>query len=185
MAQAGCLRQAMRMLCAAALFAAAGAAGANDAANAAAVRFLAAYQNLRGAGLTGLPERGMLRQLAPHLTPGLRRDIEAALREQRRCRRKFPDDKPPWIEGDLFSSNFEGFTAFRIEDAARARGEVPVAYEYVSGKDRVEWRDVLTLKRIGDRWRLDNVTYRAPFQFTSGFDTDLRASLRAIPACGP
>ena len=185
MAQAGSLPQAMRVLCAAVLFAAAGAADAKDAADAAAARFLAAYQKLRAAGLTGLPERGLLRQLAPHLTPGLLQDIEAARREQRRCSRKFPDDKPPWIEGDLFSSNFEGFSSYRVEDGARGGGNVPVAYEYVSGTDRVEWRDVLTLKRVGGRWRLDNVTYRAPFQFTSGFDPDLRASLRAIPACGP
>lgn len=178
------LPRALFVICAVALWAAAGTAHPNDAADAAAGRFLTAYQKLRASGLSGLPDRGMLRELAPHLTPGLKGSLEAARREQRRCRKKFPDDKPPWIEGDLFSSNFEGFTSFRIEEGARGDGTVPVAYEYVAAKDRVEWRDVLSLKRVGGRWRLDNVTYRAPFQFTSGFEPDLRASLRAIPACG-
>jgi hypothetical protein len=184
MAQSPALRRVLSALCAVTLWAGADVAHPNDAADAAALRFLAAYQKLRAAGLTGLPDHGMLRKLAPHLTPGMKRSLEAAMREQRRCRGKFPEDRPPWIEGDLFSSNFEGFTSFRIEDGAHAGGDVPVAYEFVAGKDRVEWRDVLSLKRVGGRWRLDNVTYRAPFQFTSGFEPDLRASLRAIPACG-
>lgn len=100
--------------------------------------------------------------------------------------KKFPDDKPPWAEGDMFSSSFEGFTSFKAEQsgAAGASGEVAVAFEYAEGKDRVEWRDALILKNAGGRWRVDNVYYRAPFQFTSGYGSDLRSSLKAIPACG-
>jgi hypothetical protein len=177
-------RRTSGLLCAAALIAASGAARAQDTAEAAAMRFLAATQKLHAAGLSGLPDRRQLRALAPYLTPGLARRFEAAMREQQRCARKFPDDKPPWAEGDMFSSSFEGYTSFNVAPGSAAGGEVPVAFEYREGKDRVEWRDALVLNNVGGRWRIDNVLYRATFQFTSGFGSDLRSSLQAIPACG-
>jgi hypothetical protein len=172
------------LLCAAALIAASSAARAEDTAESAAMRFLAAYRKLHAAGLSGLPDSTQLRALAPYLTPGLAKRFEAAMRERRRCSKKFPDDKPPWAEGDMFSSSFEGYTSFSIAPGSATGGEVPVAFEYREGKNRIEWRDALVLNNAGGRWRVDNVLYRATFQFTSGFGSDLRSSLQAIPACG-
>jgi hypothetical protein len=176
----------IRYLCAAALLAMHGAALADERPEEAATRFYSAYQKLRAAGLSGLPDGKTLRRLVPLLTPELARNFEAAIREQQRCAKKFPDDKPPWAEGDMFSSNFEGFTSFKPElgKGAGASGQVAVAFEYAEGNDRVEWRDMLVLKNAGGHWRIDNVVYRAPFQFTSGYGADLRSSLMAIPACG-
>jgi hypothetical protein len=164
------------------LIAVSSAVHAQEPATTAATRFLAAYQKMHAAGLSGLPDRRQLRALAPHLTPALARRFEAAMREQRRCAKKFLDDKPPWAEGDMFSSSFEGFTSYKVA-AGPSDGEVSVAFEYLDGKDRVEWRDTLMLKKLDGKWRVDNVLYRATFQFTSGFGSDLRSSLEAIPAC--
>ena len=119
------------------------------------------------------------------ITADLRRLLAAAKREQGRCAKAFPGDKPPWIEGDLFSSSFEGFTSFR---AGPSRGRdrdraVTMRLLYVSGKDRVQWSDELVLRNEAGRWRVDDIYYRGNFAFTSGFGTNLRDSLGRIPAC--
>ena len=67
------------------------------------------------------------------LAPELRDLFSVALREQKRCEDKFPDDKPPWIEGV--------------------------------------------------RWLVDDVFHRAHFPFGSGFGSNLKSSLKSIPAC--
>jgi hypothetical protein len=135
--------------------------------------------------LTGIPDESRLAQLAPLLTPELRDLFRVALSEQKRCENKFPDDKPPWIEGDIFSSSFEGFTSFRTaasRPATQGR-QVTLSFVYAEGKDRVKWTDTLVLRNEGGRWRVDDVYYRAHFAFGSGFGSSLKSSLKGIPAC--
>jgi len=138
-----------------------------------------------GRGMTGIPDARQLARLAPFLTPELRGLMAAAKKEQERCARAFPGEKPPWLEGDIFSSSFEGFTAFRV-GASKGRGKarvVTVRFRYVEGKSRVEWIDDVVLRNEAGRWRVDDLLYRANFAFTSGFGPTLKASLKQIPAC--
>lgn len=160
---------------------------AADPAREAATAFYRSYAKLRAEArrMTGLPDAKQLGRLAPMLTAELRRALAAAKAEQQRCAKAFPDGKPPWIEGDLFSSNFEGFTSFRA-GPGKGRGRtrsVTVRFRYVEGKSRVEWSDELLLRNESGRWRVDDVAYRATFAFSSGFGSNLRASLKKIPAC--
>jgi hypothetical protein len=158
---------------------------AADEAKDAAVNFYRSYAKLRAGGLTGIPNEAQLAQLAPLITPELRDLFGVALREQKRCEDKFPDDKPPWIEGDIFSSSFEGFTSYKAA-ASRPRGQgrqVTVSFVYAEGKTRVKWTDALVLKNEGGRWLVDDLIHRAHFAFSSGFGSNLKSSLKSIPAC--
>ncbi|HEY8069723.1 MAG TPA: hypothetical protein VIF38_12650 [Burkholderiales bacterium] len=161
------------------------AAFAADEAKDAAANFYRSYARLRAGGLTGIPDGPRLAQLAPLLTPELHDLFSVALLEQKRCEDKFPDDKPPWIEGDIFSSSFEGFTSFRAAASRPAKQgrRVTVNFIYTEGKDRVKWTDTLLLRNEGGRWLVDDVFYRAHFPFGSGFGSNLRSSLKSIPAC--
>lgn len=167
------------------IFLLAGQAFAADEAKDAAGGFYRSYAKLRSDGLTGIPDEPRLAQLAPLLTPELRDLFSAALREQRRCRDKFPDDKPPWIEGDIFSSSFEGFTSFKAAASRPAKQgrEVTVSFVYAEGKTRVKWMDALMLRNVEGRWLVDDIFYRAHFAFSSGFGSHLKSSLKRIPAC--
>jgi hypothetical protein len=159
---------------------------AADAAKEAAANFYRSYAKLRASGgLSGIPNAPQLARLAPFLTPELRGLFGAALREQERCAKQFPGDKPPWIEGDIFSSNFEGFTTFNAASSRpRKQGrEVTIRFRYVEGKSKVEWFDALVLRNEAGRWRVDDVFYRGHFAFTSGFGKNLKSSLKSIPAC--
>jgi len=160
--------------------------GKNAAAN-----FYQNYHKLRqSGGLTGIPNEAQLAQLSPLITPQLRKLFSAAYLEQQRCIKQSPDDKPPWIEGDIFSSNFEGFTSFNAENSkpqgqARqvSRKQVPIKFVYIEGKYKVKWTDTLVLRNEAGHWLVDDIFYHANFAFTSGFGKNLQSSLKSIPAC--
>jgi hypothetical protein len=159
---------------------------AADEATEAAVRFYQGYSALRqSGGLTGIPDDAQLTQLAPLITPELAGHFSAARREQRRCAKQFPGDKPPWIEGDIFSSNFEGFTSFSAASSKSAQQgrEVVIRFTYTEGKSRVKWTDTLVLRNEAGRWLVDDIFYRGHFAFSSGFGKNLKSSLTRIPAC--
>lgn len=159
---------------------------ASDQAQDAAANFYRSYRSLReSGGLTGIPNETQLARLSALLSTELRDLLGAALREQERCARQFPGDKPPWIEGDIFSSNFEGFTSFRVSasKAREAGRDVTLRFAYTDGKYRVKWSDTLVLRNEAGRWLVDDIHYRGGFAFGSGFGRNLKASLKSIPAC--
>jgi len=76
-------------------------------------------------------------------------------------------DAPPLIEGDLFSSNFEGATTFKIA-SCQSQGSVAhckMDLSYESGPKPMTWTDTLFLVAASDGWRVDDVIYGAPFAF--------------------
>ena len=158
---------------------------AADAAKQAAANFYQNYHKLRTSGLTGIPNEAQLAKLSPLITPQLRKVFSAAYIEQQRCIKQFPDDKPPWIEGDIFSSSFEGFTSFDAQNS-KTQGQlrqVPIKFVYVEDKYKVKWSDTLVLRNEAGRWLVDDIFYHANFAFTSGFGKNLQSTLKAIPAC--
>lgn len=157
-----------------------------DGAQAAAGRFYQRYQSLRtSSGLAGIPSPGQLLRLSPSITPQLRALLAAAYQEQMRCKTLFPEDVPPWVGGDIFSSNVEGFTVFDVASSrARPWGRaVSVRFTYGEGKEKVMWTDTLMLNEVDGAWLVDDISYRATFAFTSGFGTHLQGSLKEVPAC--
>ena len=86
-----------------------------------------------------------------------------------------PDEKGPWVEGDLFTSNFEGFT--RFEEMPGAGDRVAVQFRYTGNGQTFAWEDEVWMKREGGRWVVDDDFYRRTAGFTSGFGASLRTSL--------
>jgi hypothetical protein len=52
----------------------------------------------------GLPSESAMKTFAPIFTEELNEAIEQARRAQAAFIKKYPSDKPPWIEGNLFGS---------------------------------------------------------------------------------
>lgn len=143
------------------------------------------YQAYRGLKISGLPAQAELARLSPYSSAGLQALIHKARVEQARCAKAHPGDKGPWVEGDLFSSNFEGFTGFQVGPAAGALLQrVPVEFEYVENGRKFTWKDEVSVVKEGGRWLVDNVHYRKSQGFGNGFGASLRASLSA-PGCTP
>ncbi len=134
-------------------------------------KFYTKYIALKPAGL---PDGETLEQLAPFLTPRLHQLILAALKHRDAMVERHPDEKPPFVDGDHFTSVFEGPRAFEI---LRVEGD-NVHVRFTDEPD-VTWEDVIVVKdgriadviyggagdfnppgRLTDRLRLEDVTVR-------------------------
>ena len=140
--------------------------------------FYAEYQKLR---LTGLPDRAAAQKLESHWSSELQAAIAAAQVEQARCIKANPGDKGPWVEGDMFSSNFEGFTSVKVAEpkpGTGSRQRLTVNFEHVENGKRFPWTDQVDVIKQGPRWVIDDVVYRRQQGFTSGFGASLKQSLK-------
>ncbi|MFM7275568.1 MAG: hypothetical protein ACKO4A_17285 [Gammaproteobacteria bacterium] len=130
--------------------------------------FIAAYREL---GFRGLPDGAQLERLSPFLSTrlaGLLRDARAG---QQAYREKYPTDKPPLIDGDLFSSLFEGANRAEISETLEQADSaaVLVRYEYRDPRDGKlieDWPDrFLLVPEAGRGWRIDDIEYLGGWDF--------------------
>jgi len=129
------------------------------------------YQARIASGTRGAPSADELALLAPYLGPELHCLLAAAARFRDRHSAHAPDDKPPFAEGDLYSSVFEGPTRFVLERhelaATRAVIQVRFFYDDRGVADRVGWVDTIHLARHADRWLIEDIEYQLGCDFCS------------------
>jgi len=145
----------------------AASAAADSSAQDTAKQFYSACLKLKP---SGLPTREQMKTLAPLLSAELVKLIASARRKQEESIRKNPDDKPPWIEGNLFASNYQGVTSFGLGAPTIYAGKAsfPVYLEYRDGKHVARWIDVIVLEHANGRWRVWDIYMNAPWSFRSG-----------------
>ncbi len=139
----------------------------------AAATFYRTYLRLQ---IRGLPNDKQLKALSPLITKDLKELLESARKTQATFIKLHPDEKPPWADGDIFTSLFEGAQSFRVGRAAVSgdQTEVPVQLVYRSGGSTTRWSDVLVLVRSGKRWLVRDILLKGEWAFKTG------SSLRAI-----
>jgi hypothetical protein len=134
-----------------------------------------------GGGIPGSADRA---RLQPLLTPRLNQALaDAAAAEARfKARNKV---SPPLIEGNIFSSLFEGPTAWKTGacqgDAMVQRCAI-VFGRQDPGQKPVAWTDTLVLANSGG-WKVDDIAYDANFAFgnTGTLSEMLKMVLREAP----
>lgn len=137
-----------------------------QAAAALALDFYEMHQRL---GNSGLPEAGEMNAYGAFLCPNLVTLVVGAQERQKQYRLAHPEDKPPLVEGDLFSSLFEGPDTVRTAGAAvdGDTAEVIVAMQAGSGDGATRWKDTLLLARNDGVWCVDDVEYHGDWQFAN------------------
>jgi len=145
----------------------AASAAADSSAQNAAKQFYSACLKLKP---IGLPTKEQMKTLAPLLSAELVKLIASARRKQEESIRKNPDDKPPWIEGNLFASNYEGVSSFRlgVPTINAGKASFPAYLEYRDREHVVRWIDVIVLERANGTWRVWDIYMNAPWPFRSG-----------------
>jgi hypothetical protein len=131
--------------------------------------FLTDYYQLR---FRGLPKPDQLERLTVHLSPGLLLRLQRAQVGQAAYAKRFPGDKPPLVEGDLFSSLFEGPTTYRAAVFEEDNGRFFVLVNFThsdlkTGQLLKEWTDrylVVQGDRVGG-WLVEDVEYRGGWDF--------------------
>ena len=137
-------------------------ARADDAMTAAANAFYSVAVGMPALAGGGLPDAAARLRLQPLLSLRLNKALaEAAAAEARfKARNK---DSPPLIEGDIFSSLFEGPTAWKV---GVCRGDDKIAHcgatltRQDPGQKPVAWTDTLVLANNGG-WKVDDIVYDA------------------------
>lgn len=135
------------------------------------------YQKYLELNVRALPDEKELKLLSPYLSEDLHKLFEKAQLEQKRFIKENPVDmKPPWIEGDMFTSLFEGAQSFKV-GKVKTRGaytEVNVKLEYKENGEKSQWSDTLVLVKTKGGWRVWDILLNGNWQFKSG------SSLRQI-----
>jgi hypothetical protein len=117
---------------------------------------------------SGLPSGEAMSAYAPMFSQGLIDAIERARVEQQDFIRQHPDEKPPYIEANLFGSLFEGITA--LEGVAMKSGSaqttLSVALAYDDKQNApARWKDDVLLRCERGQWRIDDVEYHGGWDF--------------------
>lgn len=145
----------------------------------------AVFDQLTALRISGLPSADQQAQLRDALSPALNAALDEARdwqqQEIERMAREAPDDKPPMIEGDFFSSLFEGAHSAEVESARSegARSVVTLTRSYQEdGSEAIQWTDRAVMIEVDGRWLLDDVEYSADWAFKAG-NQSLRKTLQA------
>lgn len=117
-----------------------------------------------------------MRALESLLSRELVQAIGKARQEQQKFIREHPEEKPPWIEGNLFASCYEGVSSFALGEpvVSRDKASVPVYLTYREGGQEERWLDVVVLEQTGNQWLVRDIFLNGPWEFRSG------PSLRAL-----
>lgn len=141
-----------------------------------AVRFYELHQPHAGAGV---PEADRLEAYRPLLTRPLIAALERARAERDAAMASAPGEKPPYVEGALFASLFEGYTSVQPITLATEgwNASVKLCFAYAQGGARTEWTDTVVLRKEDGTWRIDDVKYGGQWDFAN--TGSLRAQLPA------
>ena len=130
-----------------------------------------------GSSMTGAPTAAELERIAPFLSDTLTALLKAARTLHDREAQQHPDDKPPFAEGDLFSSLFEGADSFTtVPDSVAARNQrVVVMFMYKRGGKPYTWTDTVIIAKKKRHDVIDDIAYGGAGEF--GNHGQLRATL--------
>jgi hypothetical protein len=140
------------------------------------------YATVIDSRIRGLPSEAQMKTLRPLMSLELDTLIETARHSQLHFIHAHPDEKPPWIEGNLFGSLFEGMRGFLLEPAVISRdtARIPVNLAYLEKDSQVRWTDTAVLTREGSRkWRVSDIRFGAKWDFKPG--PGLREVLKSDP----
>lgn len=123
----------------------------------------------------GIPDAASLAKLKPFLSRRLQQLIARADKYRVKYERENPGDKPPFVDGDLFSSSFEGFTRFSVGHAKgdTSRVRVPVHFELNETRSKhggVKWTDIVVVIQEGEGYVgyvIDDIEFGASWPFAN------------------
>ena len=118
---------------------------------------------------SGAPDADTLEAWRPYLTRALVAALDRARAVRDAASTANPDDKPPYVEGALFVSLFEGYTRAQPITVAMEgdNASVPVCFAYDRDGQKTEWTDTVKLVREGGTWRIDDVRYGGQWDFAN------------------
>ena len=135
------------------------------------------YAELLTHPISGAPNAGDLPRIVPFLADSLAADLERIGRESDSAAVQHPGEKPPFADGDLFTSMFEGPTAFWVmATQEKPHPAVLVHFEHREGVESTEWVDTVYVARRDTSWVVTDIAYGGTWPIAN--KGTLRAKLR-------
>lgn len=126
----------------------------------------------------GIPDAKNMARYKPLASAGL----VAALKQASDAEARFAarnKNTPPLVEGNVFTSLFEGITSFSVgacqANGARGQCSIDLVYDDKTGKP-TRWTDTLMLTKEAGGWRADDIGYGGNWAFAN--NGTLRATLK-------
>ena len=147
----------------------AGTASASDDPESAANGFYGVYATFHPSD--GIPDAKGRAKFEPFISPALEKLLVDGEAAEVHFRSVTKNMSPPLIEGDLFTSNFEGATAYHVgpctTQADTAHCPVNFGYRSNSKEDAkpVHWSDTVYVVHTPNGWRVDDIGYGATWAF--------------------
>jgi hypothetical protein len=102
-------------------------------------------------------------------SPELKKIIEDAVNAskadiERIKKSEYPADKPFLLEGSVFTSQYEGFTSYKIKkihtpDPSGKSIKADVELENAAFSPKTVWTDQIQLIKIDGTWKIDNINF--------------------------
>ncbi len=102
---------------------------------------------------------------SPELKKILQDAISVSKADMERIKKsEYPDDKPILLEGSVFTSQYEGFTSYKIkkirrEDPSDKSVTVDVELENAAFSPKTVWTDQVQLVKTDGAWKVDNINF--------------------------
>ena len=151
------------------LLLASAASATDDGAQKAANDFYAASMSVKSIHIEGILPAKVRAKMTPYITPALDKLLADADKAEDIHAKKTKNEEPPLVEGDLFSSTFEGVSTYKV-GACETKGDAatcPVALTYSDTQDKStsKWTDKLLLVRSNGAWKVDDIAYGGTWDF--------------------
>jgi hypothetical protein len=87
----------------------------------------------------------------------------------------FPTDKPMMIEGDVFTSLYEGQDSVSIEEISLQGQVAHVKVMFQNTDYNHSWSDQIILIKENNKWKIDNVIYEGQSQHIPDLQSNLKS----------
>jgi hypothetical protein len=126
--------------------------------------FYNAYITVRPSGVPSEKEQLTFK---PYLSASLKKLLKEAATAERRYRTTTQGEVPPLIEGDLFTSLFEGASAFTVLSCDSRTGSCLIEFSYLDpeSKSSTIWQDKVYLVKDARCWLVDDIEFLGSWQF--------------------
>jgi hypothetical protein len=117
----------------------------------------------------GIPDAAKLAKLSPYLTPELVSLLTQADLTEQKYKEETKGEVPPLVEGDVFTSLFEGADAFQVgkckEKDNSAECEVGFSNTNPGDGKTFKWKDAVLLEKTDKGWLISDVDYKGDWDF--------------------
>jgi hypothetical protein len=118
---------------------------------------------------SGVPSEKEQQKFKPYLSAVLAKVLKEADQAEQQYRKKTRGEVPPLLDGDLFTSLFEGATEFKVLSCDTKTSSCLVEFSYVESRKgaspTTSWKDKVYLVKDPQGWMVDDIEFLGDWRF--------------------